>query len=114
MAVVSSAIADAYEPMQAKDCTPFFPDDSEVLYRTEYLFEQSSAIIDGLRPEYEYHVSIKVSTIGGESGFSNFILIPRMFYIYCIMLRIYLLFLCLKAFRFKSDLNQGIVWSVPY
>ena len=74
----------AYEPVRAKDCTTFYPDDSEVLYRTEYLFEQSSAIIDGLRPEYEYCVSIKVSTIGGESGFSNSILIPCMFHAVCV------------------------------
>lgn len=66
----------AYEPVLAKDCTTFYPDDSKVLYSTEYLFEQSSAVINGLRPEYEYCASIKVSTIGGVSGFSNSILIP--------------------------------------
>lgn len=74
----------AYEPVRAKDCSTFYPDDSEVLYRTEYLFEQSSAIIDGLRPENEYCVSIKVSTIGGESGFSDSILIPCTFYTVCV------------------------------
>ena len=66
----------AYEPVRAKDCTEFYPDDSAVLYITENLFEQSTAIIGGLEPDKEYCVAIKISTIGGESGFSNSLIIP--------------------------------------
>ena len=67
----------AYEPVRADGCTSFNSMDSEAVLVTENLFEQNTAIISGLAPNREYCVAIKVSTSGGESGFSNSIQIPR-------------------------------------
>ena len=66
----------AYEPVRVEGCNNFNSMDSEAVYVTENLFEQSTAIVSGLEPNREYCVAIKVSTSGGESGFSNSVLIP--------------------------------------
>ena len=72
----------AYEPVRGKDCADFYPMDSGVVYVRENLLEQNTAIITGLAPNREYCVAIRVSTSGGESGFSNSVLLPCMSYIY--------------------------------
>ena len=68
----------AYEPVRVKGCTDFFTMDAELIQMRENLFDQSTAIITGLQPNHEYCVAIKVATSGGESGFSNSVLIPGM------------------------------------
>ena len=67
----------AYEPLRVKSCASFSPMFGEAIFVTENLFEQSSAVISNLEPNREYCVAIKVSTSGGESGFSNSLQIPR-------------------------------------
>lgn len=69
-----------YEPVQSKDCTSFYPRDSQVVYLTERLFEQNSATLSDLKPNTEYCIVIKVSTSAGESGYSNSILLPCEYY----------------------------------
>lgn len=66
----------AYEPIRVRDCTDFYPRDAELMEMRENLFDQSTAIINGLQPNQEYCVSIKVATSGGESGYSSSLLIP--------------------------------------
>ena len=63
----------AYEPVMdsTSDCSSYDFMDSETVHMRENLFEQSTANITGLEPNQEYCIAIKVSTSGGESGFSN-------------------------------------------
>ena len=66
----------AYEPVVDSDCSSYNFMDSETIFMTENLFEQSTANITGLEPNREYCIAIQVSTSGGESGFSNIIKLP--------------------------------------
>ena len=64
----------AYEPVfdsTLMDCSNLEFVDSETFFVRENLFEQSSANITGLEANREYCVAIRVSTSGGDSGFSN-------------------------------------------
>ena len=63
----------AYEPVldSTLDCSNLEFVDSGTIYVRENLFEQSSANITDLEPNREYCVAIRVSTIGGDSGFSS-------------------------------------------
>ena len=65
-----------YEPLRVKDCRDFFSLDAELMQMREDLFDQHMAIINGLQPNQEYCIAIKVATSGGESEFSNSIQIP--------------------------------------
>ena len=67
----------AYEPVSNSNCLNYNFTDSEVVLVSENLYEQRTANITGLQPNREYCVAIKVSTVGGESAFSNTIKLPR-------------------------------------
>ena len=68
---------DYYEkPHGASSCTSFEPLDSRVVHIEENLFEQTTANVTGLVPNHEYCVAIQVSTIAGDSGFSNILKLP--------------------------------------
>ena len=71
----------AYKPVldtaSSGDCSEVEFMESETTLMNENLFEQSSANITGLEPNREYCVAIRVSTDGGDSGFSNSIKLLR-------------------------------------
>ena len=69
----------SYEPVMdsTSECSSYDFMGSETIYVMENLFEQSTANITGLEPNREYCIAIRVSTSGGESGFSNDIKLPR-------------------------------------
>ena len=72
------ALEIAYEPVidSALNCSSYdFMDSMTILIR-ENIFEQSTANITGLEPNWEYCIAIRVSTSGGESGFSNAVKLP--------------------------------------
>ena len=63
----------AYEPAldSTLACSNMEFVNSETIFVRKNLFEQSSGNITGLVPNREYCVAIRVSTSGGDSGFSN-------------------------------------------
>ena len=63
--------------VRGSDCLSQNANDSEVALVRENLFEQDTANITGLEPSTEYCIAIQVRTTAGESGFSNFIKLPR-------------------------------------
>ena len=67
----------AYELIRESDCFDHNFTDSDAVLVRENLFEQQSANITGLEPNYEYCVAIQVKTSGGDSGFSNIVKLPR-------------------------------------
>ena len=68
---------DYYEkPLGVSSCTSFDPMDSTAVHIEENLFEQTTANVTGLVPNYEYCVAIQVSTSAGDSGFSNTLKLP--------------------------------------
>ena len=73
-----TALELAYEPVidSALNCSTYNFTDSATILIWENLFEQSTANISGLEPHREYCIAIKVSTTGGESGFSSAIKLP--------------------------------------
>ena len=82
----------AYEPVldSTLDCSNLEFMDSETIYVRENLFEQSSANITGLEPNRKYCVAIRVSTSGGDSGFSNSIKLSCKMFPQLLMLKILL------------------------
>ena len=67
----------AYKPVRDSECFNYNFIESEVVLVREDLYEQRTANITGLEPNQEYCVAIKVSTSGGESGFSNTVKLTR-------------------------------------
>lgn len=58
-------------------CRSFNATGSRNIHIKEKLFEQTTANVNGLIANNQYCVVIQVSTIAGESGFSNPLELPR-------------------------------------
>ena len=63
----------AYQPAVNGSCSraDFGAEGMKLLTMEEQIDTQSEAVLDELEPGEEYCVAIQVSTIAGESGFSN-------------------------------------------
>ena len=66
----------AYQPAINGSCARF-GDSMELMTIEQQLETQSEAVLDDLEPEEEYCVAMQVSTIAGESGFSNVVKAQR-------------------------------------
>ena len=75
---VLTSLEIAYEPAGEPDlnCSSHGFIDSEKVIQRENLYECSTAIITGLKRNYEYCVAIQARTSAGGSGFSNSIKLP--------------------------------------
>ena len=61
----------AYQPSLNGTCAYLDYSNMQVMTIQENIDTQSVAVIDGLEEDKEYCVGIQVSTVAGESGFSN-------------------------------------------
>lgn len=66
----------AYQPAVDGSCDSF-GDSMQLMLIEQQLETQSEAILEGLEPGEEYCVAMQVSTIAGESGFSNIVKTQR-------------------------------------
>ena len=72
----------AYQTTNSSECSHFNNED-DVMYIEGNLFAQSQVTINNLKPDKEYCVAIKVSTIDGSSGFSTPLKMECKFMYFC-------------------------------